>query len=70
MSQRTAVFGRTDLDTLSETVDRLVDLDRKIKAVLGNTAEKRAWESFAGGYVEFHLYTPRYFLKEVLPEYY
>ncbi|TCD67994.1 terpene cyclase [Steccherinum ochraceum] len=70
VSQRTAALRQSPLDTLEETVSRLVALDGSIKAVLGNSPERRAWEAFAGGYTEFHLYTPRYFLNELLPEFY
>ncbi|TCD65127.1 terpene cyclase [Steccherinum ochraceum] len=70
VSQRTRVLHQTALETLEETVKRVIAIDARIKTILGDTPERRAWEIFAAGYTEFHLYTPRYFLKELLPEYY
>jgi len=70
VSQWTVVCGQTALDTLEAMTTRLVNLDERVKAVLGNTPERRAWELFTAGYTEFHLYTPRYLLKDLLPEYY
>ncbi|TCD71927.1 terpene cyclase [Steccherinum ochraceum] len=70
VSQRTRVLHQTPLETLEETVSRAIAIDARIKSTLGDTPERRAWELFVAGYTEFHLYTPRYFLQELLPEYY
>ncbi|THH31645.1 hypothetical protein EUX98_g2558 [Antrodiella citrinella] len=70
VTQYGVVCGQSAIETLEGLVERLVELDGRIKAVLGSTPEQRAWELFAAGYAEFHLYTPRYFLKDLLPEYY
>ncbi|KAH8100278.1 isoprenoid synthase domain-containing protein [Cristinia sonorae] len=48
VSHRTA-GGQSPMDTLEEMVNRLVVLDGRIKAILGEGAEKAAWESFASG---------------------
>ncbi|THH32539.1 hypothetical protein EUX98_g1653 [Antrodiella citrinella] len=70
VSQRMAACGQSSLDTLTDVVNRIVNLGEHIAAVLGDTPEKKAWDVFSGGYTEFHLYTPRYFLKDIVPEYY
>jgi len=70
LSQRMVTNGRPVTEMLEELVNRLVTADSCIKAVLGDSPERRAWEAFASGYAEYHLHTPRYMLKDLLPEYY
>ena len=35
-------------------------------AILGDGEAKDAWVSFAEGYIQFHLFSPRYRLRELL----
>ena len=70
ISQIAAANGQSALQALKELADRVVMLDRRIRALLGDSPERKAWESFIAGYFEFHLHTPRYRLKELLPEYF
>jgi len=65
---RTATCGQSVVDTLEELANRLVHLDERIKAILGDSPERRTWELFTSGYIEFHLCEPRYLLKDLLPE--
>ena len=47
----------------------MVDQDTRIKVLLGDGPERRAWESFVANYTEFHIVSSRYCLNEVLPEF-
>ena len=69
MSQLAVSNGQSQIQTVRSVAEKLVDIDRRIKDILGDGGERRAWESFTAGYVEFHLRTPRYRLEELLPEY-
>ena len=51
---------------MRELAEKVVEIDLRIKDILGDTPEKKAWESFTAGYAEFHMHMPRYLLKEVL----
>ena len=70
MTQLAAANEQTVIQALKSVADRLVAVDKHIRAILGGGPELEAWESFIAGYAEFHLHTPRYRLKELLPEYY
>lgn len=65
-----AANRQSALKTMEDLVNRLAEVDRLIKESLRDGPERAAWESFTAGYAEFHLHTPRYRLKELLPEYY
>lgn len=69
VSQHASIYDQPMLHTLSNLVDRMVELDNRIKVLLGNSPEKQAWEAYMAGYITFHLQSPRYQLKEILPEY-
>ncbi|THH31856.1 hypothetical protein EUX98_g2330 [Antrodiella citrinella] len=70
VSQHAAIFHQSATHSLRDIVERMVSLDRTVKTLLGDTTpERRAWDSYVAGYIEFHLQSPRYCLKEVLPEF-
>ena len=70
VAQFAAVNGQTPLEAVRTLTEKLLAADRKIKDVLGDGPERKAWEAFTTGYAEFHLRSVRYRLKEVLPEFF
>ena len=70
MSYLARANGQTRIEAVRTTADKLIEVDRRIKQILGDGPEKKAWESFTAGYCEFHLHTTRYRLRELIPEYY
>ncbi|PCH34384.1 terpenoid synthase [Wolfiporia cocos MD-104 SS10] len=63
---RARVAGKAQLETLREVVDETVAAYEKTCAILGEGDAKDAWVSFAEGYIQFHLLSPRYRLQELL----
>ena len=67
-------YMRVHVKTLNEAVDELVEkilkVTESVREILGEGRAREAWESFASGYVHFHLYCSRYQLEEVVPEYF
>ncbi|KAH8100283.1 Trichodiene synthase-domain-containing protein [Cristinia sonorae] len=69
VSQHAAARGQPSVKSLQDIADKLVEIDSRVREILGDGPEKKAWESFIIGYAEFHLHTPRYRLKEIIPEF-
>lgn len=66
-----AVFKRqTPLEASKSLAERVISVDIVIKDILGDTPERKAWESFVVGYAEFHFRVSRYHLRDLLPEFY
>lgn len=70
VSQHAAIHSQEVSHSLLDLSDRLVALYSRIEMILGDGPEQKAWESFAAGFTEFHLYVPRYRLRDVIPEYF
>ena len=70
ISQVAAAQGKSQVEVLQNLADRVIEVDRRNKALLGDAPERQAWESFIAGYFEFHLHIPRYRLRDLLPEYF
>ncbi|KAJ3487091.1 hypothetical protein NLI96_g3782 [Meripilus lineatus] len=64
------VHGLTEPQVLENIVQQTVIVVERIRAILGDSEEREAWENFAAGYTQFHLYTDRYKLIEIFPEYF
>ncbi|KAK7683864.1 hypothetical protein QCA50_013242 [Cerrena zonata] len=58
------LHGKTLHQTLEDIVDRLVQRDETVRAILGEGKARDAWDSFTSGYIQFHLIAPRYKLNE------
>lgn len=70
ISQLAAINRQTPLQAARDLADKAFQLDLQIKEILGDTPERKTWESFTAGYAEYHMQTPRYRLKEILSECY
>lgn len=70
VSQFAVIHGQTPLEAFKTIAENVLAMDRRVKDILGDGPERQAWESFTAGYAEFHLHTPRYCLKDLLPEFY
>ncbi|KAH9934269.1 Trichodiene synthase-domain-containing protein [Fomitopsis serialis] len=66
VSDRSKACGRSREETLQEIVDETVVLVTRIRGILGDGPVRDAWESFAKGWLTFHLCSPRYRLKELI----
>ena len=55
---------------VDELVEKILKVTESVREILGEGRAREAWESFASGYVHFHLYCSRYQLEEVVPEYF
>ncbi len=64
------VHGLNEPQVLENIVQQTVTVVERIRAILGEGEAREAWENFAAGYTQFHLYTDRYKLIEVFPEYF
>ena len=64
------VHGLTEPEVLESIVEQTVQVVERIRAILGEGEAREAWENFAAGYTQFHLYTARYKLAEIFPEYF
>ena len=62
--------GKTVEAAAGDLSERLVSIIERIRNILGDGQAREAWEDFASGYVHFHIFCPRYRLKEVIPEYF
>ena len=62
--------GKTVEAAAGDLSERLVSIIERIRNILGDGQAREAWEDFASGYVHFHIFCPRYKLKEVIPEYF
>ena len=49
-------------------INETIDAVDRIRSILGEGPARNAWESFAGGYINYHIYAPRYRLNEVLSD--
>lgn len=70
MSQFATIHGQTPLEAVKTIAEKVLAVDQRVKDILGDGPERKAWESFTAGYAEFHLHTPRYRLRDLLPEFY
>jgi len=70
VSQHAAIHNQSATRSLQDIADRLITLDDQVRSVLGEGPERDAWEAFSVGYIECHLYIPRYRLQELIPECY
>ena len=70
ISQLAAINRQTPLRAFRDLADKALQLDLRIKEILGDTPERKTWESFTAGYAEYHMQTPRYRLREIMPECY
>ncbi|CCL98542.1 uncharacterized protein FIBRA_00542 [Fibroporia radiculosa] len=66
ISDRARVTSKSILETLQDTVDETVAAHHRIRSILGEGAARDAWDSFANGYISFHLGDPRYRLRDLL----
>ena len=66
MGDRVRVTHRPTEETFREAIDETIDAVDRIRSILGDGPARDAWESFAGGYLNFHTCNPRYRLDEVL----
>ncbi|KAI0090574.1 isoprenoid synthase domain-containing protein [Irpex rosettiformis] len=68
LHNRAAVSNKDVNDVLKEVIDEVVIAVDKARPVLTGEKEKDVWEKFLMGYAAFHYMTPRYKLKDLLPE--
>ncbi|KZT66299.1 terpenoid synthase [Daedalea quercina L-15889] len=66
VSDRAKACGKTREETLQEIVDETVLLVARIRRGLGDGPVRDAWESFARGWLAFHVCSPRYRLRELI----
>jgi len=64
------VHSKTIPQAMRSALDQILACAHRIKLILGEGEALDAWESFAAGYTQYHLHTPRYQLQEILPEYF
>lgn len=64
------VYGMTMEEAVHAVVEKTVASLERVRKILGQGRAREAWEDFASGYIYFHLYCPRYRMKELVPEYY
>ena len=70
VSQLASINAQSRLATLRDLAEKTFQIDLRIRDILGDTAEGKAWETFAVGYAESHFYSARYRLKELLSDCY
>lgn len=70
VSQLAAINGQSPIQAVQHLADKVVAIDLRIKDILGDSPERKTWESFATAYTEFHIHSARYRLREILSEYY
>lgn len=68
VSQLAIINDRPPLQAVKDLTEQAISIDLRVKKILGDTPERKAWVSFTCGYAGFHIHTPRYRLKEVLSE--
>lgn len=66
MSDRARASGMSVQDTLQEVVEETITLVERIRNILGKGPARDAWESFARGWIAFHIHSPRYRLKDLI----
>ncbi|TFY57851.1 hypothetical protein EVJ58_g6774 [Rhodofomes roseus] len=66
VSDRARACGKSREATLLEIVDETVMLVTRIRRILGDGPVRDAWESFAEGWLAFHVCSPRYKLRELI----
>ena len=70
MTQLAASKKQSLLQAIKDLAEKLIAVDRTVAGILGDGPEGKVWRSFVAGYAEFHLYAPRYCLREILPEFF
>lgn len=55
-------------DALENVINYVITTTERTRGVLGEGRVRDAWESFAVGYLRYHLQNKRYRLAEILPE--
>ena len=69
ISRYAKVHGKGIEETVDIMLDKILTTGERIERLLGDGPAKEAWLDFVAGYTHFHIYSPRYRLHEVLPEY-
>lgn len=62
---RSRLSKKTLIATLYEVIDDVVAAVERIRCALGDGKAREAWDSFARGYVGYHVNNPRYRLEDV-----
>ena len=55
-------------ETIADLINYTTALVQRVRMILGEGKARDAWESFAAGYIRFHLQSERYKLGEILPD--
>lgn len=63
-----AIHEITQDEALERIIDYTIALVHRVRRILGEGKARDAWESFAAGYIRYHLRTERYRLVEILPD--
>ena len=70
ISRYARLHGKAVHEALEDVVERLTLRDQTVRAILGDGKARDAWDSFTAGFIKFHIITPRYKLRDVIPEFY
>ena len=62
---RSRLSGKSLIATLYEVIDDVVAAVERIRRTLGEGKARAAWDSFARGYIGYHIHNPRYRLQDV-----
>ena len=62
------VHRKTIRDTFEDMKERVINRNNTIRMILGEGKARDAWDSFAKGFIQFHIVSPRYKLRDVIPE--
>lgn len=63
-----AINQVSEAEALGRIIDYTISLIHRVRGILGEGKARDAWESFASGYIRYHLQTERYKLVEILPD--
>ncbi|KAI0080880.1 terpenoid synthase [Panus rudis PR-1116 ss-1] len=68
VNQYARAYNKSIPDAFQCIANDAIAYSNEVRRLLGDGPERDAWDAYMLGYIQFHIYCPRYRLEEVLPE--